>query len=109
MWQKAQESKATSTIEDFLLLAYDTSPWNSELYMTVTNEVYGIKNVKLTGTYLSKVFEGPYKNTRIWCNEMQEWVKTQGKTLKKNLIYYTTCPKCAKHYGKNHIVYFAQV
>jgi len=24
-------------------------------------------------------------------------------------FYYTTCPKCAKHYGKNYVVAFAEV
>ncbi len=24
-------------------------------------------------------------------------------------MYYTTCPKCAKHYDKNHVVILAEV
>lgn len=31
MWNKAQEAQAAPETKDFLLLAYDTSPWVSEL------------------------------------------------------------------------------
>ena len=63
----------------------------------------------LSGTYLSKVFEGPYRNMRTWIKEMDEYVKGQDKKTKKLLFFYTTCPKCAKRYGKNYVVLLAQV
>lgn len=90
-------------------LSDHTSPWNMNLYIEVSKEVPDAENVRLSGTYMSKVFEGPYKDTRIWCKKMQEWVTSQGKEIKKHLMYYTTCPNCAKHYGKNYVVYIAQV
>lgn len=90
-------------------LSDHTSPWNMDLYIEVAKDVPDADNVKLSGSYMSKVFEGPYKDTRIWCRKMAEWVKSQGKEIKKHLMYYTTCPKCAKHYGKNYVVYIAQV
>ena len=40
---------------------------------------------------------------------MQDWVSSKGKAIKRHLMYYTSCPKCAKHYGKNYVVYFAQI
>ena len=46
MWEKAQDAKAAPGIKDFLLLAYDPSPWKSELYMTVTKEIPGAENVR---------------------------------------------------------------
>ncbi len=92
-----------------LALSDHTSPWNMDLYVEVSREVPGAEQVRLSGTYLSKVFEGPYQNTRIWCKQMQEWVQSRGKEIKKHFMYYTTCPKCAKHYGKNYVVYFAQI
>ncbi len=97
------------TPEPPIVLSDHTSPWNIDLYIEVSKDVPNTENAKFSGTYLSKVFEGPYKNARIWCKKMQEWVGTQGKESKRQLIYYTTCPKCAKHYGKNYVVYFAQV
>lgn len=52
---------------------------------------------------------GPYQNAGKWAREMTECVKTKGKVLKKLYFSYTTCPKCAKVYGKNYVVLFAQI
>ena len=109
MWQKTQDAKADPDIKNFLLLAYDPSPWKSELYMTVTKEVPGAENVKLSGTYLSKVFDGPYNAVPKWLKEMEKFVSSKGKKTKKYFFYFTTCPKCAKIYGHNYAVAFAQV
>ncbi|MFC1786955.1 hydrolase [Halobacteriota archaeon] len=109
MWQKAQDAKADPDIKDFLLLAYDPSPWKSELYMTVTKEIPGAKNVKLSGIYLSKVFDGPYNAVPKWIKEMEKYVSSKGKKTKKYFFYFTTCPKCAKIYEHNYAVAFAQV
>ena len=92
-----------------MCLSDHTSPWNIDLYIEVAQEVPGAENVMRSGTYLSKVFEGPFKETRNWCKQMEEWVTGKGKEMKKMLMYYTTCPRCAKHYGKNYVVLFAQV
>jgi hypothetical protein len=90
-------------------LSDHTSKWSMDLYIEVAKLVSEAENVSLSGTYLTKVFEGPYKATQCWCKQMQEWVSGKGKQIKRHLMYYTTCPKCAKHYGKNYVVYFAQV
>ncbi len=60
-------------------------------------------------TFLTKVFEGPFSNMRKWIEEMKTHVSTQGKSFRKLYFYYTTCPKCAKKYGKNYVVILAQV
>lgn len=103
------EKAGAFTPEPPLGLSDHTSRWNMDLYVEVTQEVPGAENVKLSGTYLSKVFEGPYKETGHWCRQMNEWVAGKGKTIKKMLMYYTTCPKCAKHYGKNYVVILTRV
>lgn len=90
-------------------LSDHTSKWNMDLYIEVAREVPGAEHARLSGTYLSKVFEGPFKNTGQWCHEMADWVRSKGKTLKRLLMYYTTCPKCARHYGKNYVVILAEV
>jgi hypothetical protein len=106
--EKIKKADAFTSVQP-IGLSNHTSRWNMDLYIEVSKEVPGADNVKLSGTYVSKVFEGPYKDTRIWCQKMAEWVSAQGKEIKKHLMYYTTCPKCAKHYGKNYVVYIAQV
>lgn len=95
--------------EEYLLLSEESSPWRTDHYMTVTKEVPGMENVKLSGTYMAKVFEGPYKEAANWYGEMLEYVKSKGKNPVKVYFYYTTCPKCAKVYGKNYVIGFAQV
>lgn len=59
-WKKAQDAGAAPDIKDFLWLAYDPSPWKSEYYIAVAKEVPNANNVKLFGTFISKVFDGPY-------------------------------------------------
>ncbi|MFA6255204.1 MAG: hydrolase [Patescibacteria group bacterium] len=93
----------------YQLMLCDESLWGSDLYIDVAKEVPGAQMAKLSGTFLTKVFEGPYQNAGKWAIEMQEYVKSKGKELKKLYFSYTTCPKCAKAYGKNYVVLFAQI
>ena len=65
--------------------------------------------VRLSGNYMTKVFEGPYKNAPQWEKEMQAYVRSKGKQPGKVYFFYTTCPKCAKAYGKNYVVGIAEV
>jgi len=90
-FEKIQKADAFTEVP--LGLSDHTSKWNMNLYVEVAKEIAGAENVRLSGTYLSKVFEGPYKDTGKWCDEMAEWVRSQGKEIKKTLMYYTTCPK----------------
>lgn len=94
---------------DFLMLTDETSPWGSEIYLSVPHPISGTKMTELSGTFLTKVFEGPYRNAPLWYHAMQEYVKSKGKSLEKIYFNYTTCPKCARKYGKNYVVLFAQV
>ncbi|MDD5126867.1 MAG: hypothetical protein PHR43_02025 [Dehalococcoidales bacterium] len=109
MWQKIEAAGARPNDKDFIMLAYDPSPWKSELYINVTREVPNAENVRLSGTYLTRVFDGPYNAVPKWIKEMERYVTAKGKTVKKYYFYYTTCPKCAKKYGHNYVVVFAEV
>jgi hypothetical protein len=92
-----------------LMLSDEKSLWGADLYIAVSKEVPGAQMEKISGTFLSKVFEGPYKNMGKWAKEMQEYVSSKGKHLKKMYFFYTTCSKCAEFYGKNYTVILAQV
>lgn len=107
--KKLADSDACQDDKDFLMLSYDPSPWRSEHLIAVTKEVPGMENLKLSGTFLTKVFEGPYKNAGKWHKQMSAYATSKGKDPKKIYFYYTTCPKCAKVYGKNYVVGFAAV
>ena len=107
MMRKIEAENAFSP--DFLMLSYDPSPWASEQFLPVVKEVTGLKHVKLSGNFITKVFEGPYQEAKNWHTEMYSLAQAQGKTAIRVYFYYTTCPKCAKKYGKNYVVGFAQV
>lgn len=95
--------------QEFLWLTNDTSPWKSEHFIHITREVPGLDNVKFSGTFMTKVFDGPYSDVPKWIKETDQYLHGLGKSAKKYYFYYTTCPKCAKLYGHNYVVVFAQV
>ena len=95
--------------DDLIILSHDPSAWKGEHYFSVSREVPGQEMVHLTGDYLTKVFEGPYKKAPKWEKEMETFVKEEGKSMKKLYFFYTTCPKCAKYYGKNYVVVVAEI
>jgi hypothetical protein len=92
-----------------LMLTDEKSLWGSDIYIDVLKNVAGAQMSKLSGTFLTKVFEGPYQNAGKWAIEMNAFVKSKNKNLKKLYFSYTTCPNCAKVYGKNYVVLFAQI
>ncbi|KYK25524.1 hypothetical protein AYK26_05820 [Euryarchaeota archaeon SM23-78] len=108
-WKKAQDAGAAPDIKDFLWLAYDPSPWKSEHYIYVTKEVPNANNVRISGTFISKVFDGPFNKVPEWLKDMEKYLAKKKKKAKKYYFYFTTCPKCAKKYGHNYVVAFAQV
>jgi hypothetical protein len=91
------------------MLTDEKSLWGADIYIDVAKDVPGAQMAKISGTFLTKVFEGPYQNAGKWALEMNEYAKSKGKELKKMYFSYTTCPKCAKAYGKNYVVLFAQI
>jgi len=91
-----------------LMLTEEKSMWGADIYIDVSKNIPGAQMATLSGTFLAKVFEGPYKNAGKWAQEMKQYVESKGKKIKKLYFSYTTCPKCAKVYGKNYVVLFAQ-
>ena len=79
-----------------------------DLYLAVDREIPGAENVTLSGEFLSKVYEGPFKDTGKWCKEFEAFAASRKAGIKKMYMWYTTCPKCAKKYGKNYVVIVAQ-
>jgi hypothetical protein len=92
-----------------LMLTDEKSLWGADIYIDVSRDVPGAQMTALSGTFLTKVFEGPYQNVGTWAQEMTEYVENKGRKLKKLYFSYTTCPRCAKAYGKNYVVLFAQI
>jgi hypothetical protein len=102
------EKNGTEMI-DGLCLSDCISMWNMDLYLAVDKEIPGAHNTQLSGMYLCKVYEGDFKDTGAWCKDFVVFAKEKGFTAKKMYMWYTTCPKCAKNYGKNYVVIVGKV
>ena len=102
-------SEAKALPPEPLMLSDENSLWGADVYIAVAKEVPGAEMVRISGTFLTKVFEGPYKNVRNWMQEMKAYVGSKAKEINKMYFFYTTCPKCAEFYGKNYIVILAEV
>jgi hypothetical protein len=105
----AEMEKAKADVPDYLCLSDHTSKWNMDLYMAMDREIPGAENVTLSGTYLSKVYEGPYSDTGKWCEDFESYAGSRDLAIEKWYMWYTTCPRCAKRYGKNYVVILAKV
>lgn len=93
----------------FIVLSHDPSAWTGEHYFSVNKNVPGQEMIHMTGDYVTKVFEGPYKNATKWQKEMQQLAKDKGQRVKKTYFFYTTCPKCAKLYNENYVVAVSEI
>lgn len=104
---KADKANANTSTE--LCLSEHTSLWNTNVYFAVDKEIKDADNVALSGKYLSKVFEGDFKDTGKWYKDFEQFAKNKRMNLKKTYSWHTTCPKCAKKYEKNYIVLLGQI
>lgn len=100
---------AGARAEEWIILSKEVSPWRAEHYFAVTRDVPGVEMDRLSGTYMTKVFEGPFKDAGTWYKQLLEYVTSKGKQPLQTYFFYTTCPNCAEAYGKNYVVGFAQV
>lgn len=95
--------------DDIIIMSRDLSPWTSEHLFSVDKTVPGQETVLLNGDFHTKVFEGPFKDAPNWCKEVEDDLSVRGKEVQDIYFFYTTCPKCAKTYGKNYVVALAQM
>ena len=106
---KAIEDADANSEEHFIVMSRDKSAWSSEHLFSVKNEVPRQNMVRLSGDFLTTVFEGPYKEVPRWHDQAVQNAKARGKAVDDVYFFYTTCPKCAKTYGKNYVVAIARV
>ena len=92
-----------------IVLSRDTSAWDAEHYFAVDKEVEGEEMTTLSGDFITRVFEGPYRKAKDYAHDMEVAAKAMGKTAKQVYFIYTTCPKCAKANGENYMVGVAEV
>jgi len=105
----ARVENAGAKIPDWLCLSDHTSKWKMNLYLAVDREIPGTENVKLSGTFYSRVYEGDFNQTGKWCADFEAKAKEKNLKIENWFIWYTTCPKCAKKYGKNYTVIIGKI
>lgn len=95
--------KTGAAMPDGLLLAEHTSGWNMDVYLAVDKDVPDAENVTLSGVFFCKVYEGPFKDCEKWMADYEVQTQNRNLVITKTYLWYTTCPQCAKEYGKNYV------
>lgn len=107
--QKHIEEAGAQDPERYLVLSRDLSASQAEHYFAVTRDVPGENMERISGTFITRLFEGPYRQAKSWHHEMEVAAEAVGRTAKRVFMFYTTCPRCAKAFGKNYVVGFAEI
>lgn len=87
-----------------MCLSDQTSMWSMDVYIEVNQEIEGMNNVTLSGKYISKVYEGEFKDVGKWMTDFKK-----NNKVEKVYMWYTTCPACAKKWGKNYVVAVGEI
>lgn len=95
--------------DEWIILSHETSPWHADHYFAVKRDVPTLETEHITGTFITKVFEGKFKDVPKWYARLMDYVASLGRKSMDTYFFYTVCPNCAKAYGKNYVVGFAQV
>jgi hypothetical protein len=94
---------------EYITLSREISPWRAEHLFVATKGVPDEEMVRVSGDFLTRVFEGPYSQMGEWARTMAAAAEAEGKPGAEVWFYYPTCPKCAKVYGKNYVVGLAKL
>jgi len=96
-------------LDGYLVLSRDLSATKGEHLFAVTGAVPEEEMTTLSGDFITRVFEGPYRKVPDWMHEMEIAAKAIGHKAERIYMFYTTCPKCARTYGENYVVGIAQI
>lgn len=106
---KAVQDAGANDDDHALVLSRDLSAWSAEHLFSVAADVPDQQMVQLSGDYRTKVFEGPFPQAPKWKKAIEGELEQSGYDVDAVYFFYTTCPKCAKAYGKNYVIAVANV
>ncbi|HOW08888.1 MAG TPA: hypothetical protein PLX08_03705 [Bacteroidales bacterium] len=110
MHKLAQKTGATiPDLTDALILFHDTSAFRSEIYYAVSKEVDGANNTTVSGSFVARVFDGPFNKVPVFIKEIGKFLEERGQKARDYYVHYAYCPKCAKKYNHNYMIIFALV
>ncbi|RAJ11515.1 hydrolase [Arenibacter echinorum] len=102
-------NKLAENKEEILLLFRDPTAFKTEMYLSVSDIVPDAQNITLSGTFKSRVFDGPFKDTPKFMKQLEADLAEEGKEVKDFYVHYAYCPKCAKERGQNYMVLFGEL
>jgi hypothetical protein len=105
---KHMEDAGDLDTDNMIILSRDLSAWKAEHLFASDTDIPEEKMTTLSGDFVTKVFEGPYRDAKNWYDEMKVLAGRKGEPGEV-YFFYTTCPKCAKAYGKNYVVGVAEI
>ena len=110
MWENAEKAQANLDNKDEILILFaDPSAFKSEIYLSTKNHVPNENNITMSGTFISKVFDGSYNSIPKFIKEMDKYLSINNKKATQYYIHYAYCPKCAKTFGHNYMIIFAKI
>ncbi|MBZ0274179.1 hypothetical protein K8I61_19220 [bacterium] len=101
--------KTRAMPEHPIALSCDETLFGGTLLISATRELPGWESVRLTGKFVTRLFEGRYSDTGRWIAAMKEYVARRGEAIDKLYTWYATCPNCATVYGAAQTVIIARV
>ncbi len=105
--------KIDSKKDEVLVLFQDPTAFRSNIYISTTGDVPGANNVKISGKFLAKVYDGPYNAVPKFVKDMKNmYLEKEGEKIPKDdayYIHYAYCPKCMKKYGHQYMILFASI
>lgn len=110
--QKAIDRVGAAPTDRYLLLSRDQGPFRADYLMLVNGQappVPGYYTTTIDGTWYCRVYEGPFGSMGSWMKDFSARLKERRSDGKEMMSFYTTCPKCAKFYGKNYVVLLGKV
>ena len=84
----AVAQKAEAYPEEPFWLTDEVSPWGADIYLAVDREIPDARIEKLSGKFITKVFEGHYRHAGKWAREMEAYVTSKGQTVKKLVVLF---------------------
>ena len=107
--QEHIEEAGAQDPESYFVLSRDISASEGEHLFAVTCDVPGEEMTRISGEFITRVFEGPYRHAKTWFHEMETAAEAAGRKARQVYMFYTTCPRCARIFEKNYVVGVAEI
>ena len=68
----SKADKHAVTVPDAMCLSDHTSAWNMDVFVAVDKKIPDAKNVKITGKFYCRVYEGDFRKTGEWIRDFKK-------------------------------------